>query len=418
MPVQAAHIRKARWLLVLAPVLLFAFALTSAEPWVPMGRAATAQQVETAHNAFREVHRSRSTGKPSDISLNAADLDSVAVMVSQGFAPNRLRLQLNRGTLTVTASRPFLTRWLNVRAELSGRSVGFPAIRATIGRIHFPQWMSRLALALTRHLLGIQGTSLPPLDTMVQSTNIAADSVRARILIPATGLIDRAMASDALLLSDETVAGIYCRLTAQQRSAPDPLFAHQLKRALAAAEPTKEQHAAALVALAMLVVDPRAGELAGNTTAKVRSCIIRPFPTTLQGRTDSSKHWSLSAALTVAAGSRLAIAMGEWKELSDSLSQNAFLARDDRSGFSFVDLATDRAGFLTARQLTNPARLVAARARLLSASDEQLLPSATTRLGDGMSNAAFVRQFGATDDPRFAAELVRIDKVLNGAGID
>jgi hypothetical protein len=253
---------------------------------------------------------------------------------------------------------------------------------------------------------------------MVQSTNIHTDSVGARILLPATGLIDRAVASSALVLSDETVSSIYCRLTAQQRSAPDPLFAHQLKRALAAAQPTKEQHAAALVALAMMVVDPRVGELVGKTNAMVKACIIPPTPTTLQGRMDSPKHWSLSAALTVATGSRLTIAMGEWKELSDSLSTNAYLAHDDSSGFSFVDLATDRAGFFTARQLTDPSRLGTARARLLSAGDEQMLPRVTTQLNDGMSNVEFVRRFGATDDPRFAAELMRIDRELYNAGID
>jgi hypothetical protein len=417
-PVISAPIRRARWPLVIGLMLVFAFLLTNSEPWVPMRRAATAQQVEAAQDAFRQVRRNRTTGQPSDILLNANDLDSIAVMVGQGFPPNRLAFRLDDRKLKVTASRPFLSRWLNVRAEAAGQSVGFPALKVTVGFIHFPAWLSRAGLALGRQLLAFKGARLPPLDTIVQSTSIASGSLRARLLIPATGLIDQAVASEAIVFSDATVSDIYCRLAAQQRSAPDLLFAHQLQRALVAARPTGEQHAAALVALAMLVVDPGVGKLVGNTLAKAKSCIIPPLPTSLQGRMDWPKHWSLSAALTVTTGNRFTIAMGEWKELSDSLSKNAYLAHDDPSGFSFVDLAADRAGFHVARQLIDPTRLGRSRTWLLSATDEQLLPGVTTRLNDGMSNAEFVRRFGATDDPRFVAELDRIDSELDKAGVN
>ena len=110
--------------------------------------------------------------------------------------------------------------------------------------------------------------------------------------------------------------------------------------------------------------------------------------------------------------------MGEWKELADSLSQSAYLTHNDRSGFSFVDLATDRAGFLAARQLTSSSRLGSARARFLAARDKQLLPSSATHLNDGMRNADFVRRFGGTDDPRFQAALGAIDADLREGGLD
>ncbi|MEO7740218.1 MAG: hypothetical protein ABIS10_13110 [Novosphingobium sp.] len=390
--------------------------MTSAEPWVPAQRAATAQQVQAGHSAFRELRRSRVTGQPSDVSLNAADLESIGVLVGQGFAPNRLAFRLDDKTLTVTASRPILTRWINVRAQASGRSVGFPHLKVAVGSMHFPTWMSRVALAAGRQVLAIRGVKLPPLDTMIRSTSIAGGIVHANILIPATGLIDHAVASEALVISDVTVSSIYCRLTAQQRSAPDQLFAHQLKRALTIARPTSEQHAAAIIALAMLVVDPGVGNLVGNTPALAKSCIVPTIETTLQGRMDWPKHWSMSAALTVATGNRFTIAMGEWKELSDSLSKSAYLGQDDPSGFSFVDLAADRAGFHVARQLIDAEQLERSRVWLLSADDEQLLPRSATRLNDGMSNAEFVRRFGATDDPRFGAELQRIDRELGKAG--
>jgi len=394
------------------------FFLTSAEPWVPVKPAATAQQVQAARKIFGEARHSRTTGKPSDLSLSAADLDDIAVMVSQGFAPNRLEFRLRRDILTVTASRPFLSRWINVRIKLSGRSVGFPELRATVGSIRFPAWLSRMLLELGRQLLAIRGASPPPLDKLVQSTSIVEDTVNARILLPRGRIIDQTLADDVLILDPSTIANIYCRLTEQQRTSPDPLFAHQLQRAISAAEPSREQHGAALVALAMLVADPRVDELVGEMPETISSCKIPVASTTLQGRKDWSKHWSMSAALTVATGSQFAAAMGAWKELSDSVSKRPNLARNDPSGFSFADLAADRAGILAARQLTDAALLGKARRGLLQADDEQLLPKAASRLDDGMSNTEFVRHFGGTDDPRYLALIKSIEDELRKGWVD
>lgn len=400
-------------------LLLGAFLLiTSSNAWVPPRPAATAQQVEAARTAFRVARQSRLTGQPSDLVLGAGDLDSLSAMVSQGFEPKRLDMKLSNGVFIATASQPLLGRWLNLRAEATGRSQGFPAFRARIGAFPVPAWLSRVGVEIGRRLLIFQGAQIPPLDVLVQSTSVAHDHVKARIFLPKSGLLNQVLADPALQITDTVVARIYCRLTALQRAAPDRLFAHQLHRALMAAEPTAAQHGAALVALAMLVTDPRVGELVGDTPAKVRACLI-PVPlTTLQGRSDSPKHWSVSAALTVATGGHLAVAMGEWKELADSLSQSDYLTHNDRSGFSFVDLATDRAGFLAGRQLTSSSRLGAARARLLAANDGELLPISATNLNDGMRNAEFVRRFGGTDDPRFRAALIVIDGDLQKVGLD
>jgi len=62
---------------------------------------------------------------------------------------------------------------------------------------------------------------------------------------------------------------------------------------------------------------------------------LRPLKLTLLGRNDSAQHFVISAALTAWAGEPLAEAIGVYKELAD--------ARHG-SGFSFADLAADRAG--------------------------------------------------------------------------
>ncbi len=64
---------------------------------------------------------------------------------------------------------------------------------------------------------------------------------------------------------------------------------------------------------------------------------VKPYPTKISfyGRKDLAKHFIVSAALSVSAGSRMADFIGLAKEIDDS---------DSGSGFSFADLAADKAG--------------------------------------------------------------------------
>jgi len=63
----------------------------------------------------------------------------------------------------------------------------------------------------------------------------------------------------------------------------------------------------------------------------------------VHGRHDLVQHYLVSAAVTASAGSGLASAMGEFKELDDSRGG---------TGFSFADLLADRAGIRLAEMAT------------------------------------------------------------------
>lgn len=396
--------------------LLFLLA-TSSRPWVPEPGAATAQQVKLTRNAFQAARKSRATRKPVALTLDQPQLDAVSTMIGQGFPPNRLSAHIDGDRLTVTASRPFLGRWLNVRGITSGKSIGFPDLSARVGAIPVPGWLAKFGLGIARRLLILRGATLPPLDTLVAGTDVANGRITARITLPRTGLVDQASSDGALAIDDDEVARIYCKLADEQRANPDPLFAHQMRRAMALSSATRQSDGAALVALAMMAVNKDVGQLAGDADTKTAKCKAPSGQLTLQGRMDSPKHWSLSAALEVTTGRNFTVAMGEWKELSDSLAKNPFLAKGDSSGFSFVDLATDRAGFFWAKALTDPATIDQAREKMAQATDEMLLPKPAVELNDGMPNAQFVAAYGGTDDPRFKAKVASIDAMLKANGV-
>ena len=386
--------------------------LTSPAPAVAPVRAPDAVQVERARGAYLALGKSRETGRAEPVRYEAEELESIAALVTRGFPPNRVAVDLSGESLVVRISRPVLFRWVNLRAEMAGQSRGFPAVRMTIGHLRLSQAMSRRILELGRRWLNWRGSRLPALDSMVTHSAIGGDALVARVMLPPTGLIASATRGGRPAVSQADVARIYCHLSARQAAAPSSLFAEHVRRAFAAAGMTPQQRGAALVALAMLVVDPDIDVLGGRSLAAAQRCRLDPVATTLHGRTDWPRHWALSAALGVTTGSQFSSAMGEWKELADSLPRQQLLGAGQGSGFSLADLAADRSGNRTASRLLDPASAGTEHRRLLGASDDSLLPRAATRLDEGLSNAEFVRRYGATDDPRFAALLADIDALL------
>jgi hypothetical protein len=170
---------------------------------------------------------------------------------------------------------------------------------------------------------------------------------------------------------------------------------------------------AAFVALAMMTVSPQAGELVGLAPEDVEGCQTAASAYMFKGRSDLSKHWSLSAALAVTTGTTLTESMGEWKELSDSVSAKSEFAKGDPTGFSFVDIAADRSGFLTGQSAMDADRSRDFAASMAHVSEDELLPSALLSLEDGLPAAEFKRKYGTIRDPRFLTKIKQIDAVLN-----
>ena len=122
----------------------------------------------------------------------------------------------------------------------------------------------------------------------------------------------------------------------------------------------------------------------------------------LHGRRDFAEHFVISAAITVNGSSRLANAIGLIKEEEDA---------SKGSGFSFTDLAANRAGVKLGERATGEAaaqmqqRLAAAR------HDADLLPDFRD-LPEFMSQAEFDRRFGPIGSPRYLKVIDRIDARL------
>jgi len=98
----------------------------------------------------------------------------------------------------------------------------------------------------------------------------------------------------------------------------------------------RNEYKAAILALGVYFGSRQFESVIGRVlTEDLKSC-VSDNGVTLDGRNDLVRHFAVSAGLQVLAVSKVSFAIGEFKELLDSGKGG--------SGFSFIDLAADRAG--------------------------------------------------------------------------
>lgn len=120
----------------------------------------------------------------------------------------------------------------------------------------------------------------------------------------------------------------------------------------------------------------------------------------LQGREDFSKHYLLSALLAADAGSPLANAVGLYKEIQDSRGG---------SGFSFNDLAADRAGTLMGERAIGGHTAVAVQQLLAVAAQSDIMPE-TADLPEFMPEAEFNRRYGGIEGTAYRDMMLEIER--------
>lgn len=418
---RSARHRWRRVLLVVAALLLGSVLLLTGG--APIGRALpapTAEQVGAARAAAMQLRVLRATpGASGVVRFSAMDLQAISTLASHGFAPDRLDVRLVDGALRIDAAHKLpLGRWLNVALTVRSQPNGFPPVRMTIGHVPLGEGATRLAIRTARWLLAKRNVPVPPLNTLVRRFTVLRGGVVANVTL-SPSMIEGLARLDGHRIDPAQVARIYCTLGRLQARAPLGDVAAQVRRAFTLQSPataTAERNRATFVALAMFLVDPRAGEMAGNARERTDACRVPVPVVTLHDRADLTMHWTLSAALTAGSSTQIAQAMGTWKELADSLSKQSEFAVGDPTGFSFLDLSADRSGFRIATVAVQPADAVRIATALSRVTQDQILPPALMTEQDGLTNRQFVRHYGGISDPRYDAAVARIDAVLDAQG--
>jgi hypothetical protein len=178
-----------------------------------------------------------------------------------------------------------------------------------------------------------------------------------------------------------------------------PLFALAAERSAAGGHAATENRAA-LLTLALFATHRPLGML-------VPAAYQWPQPVpkfvTLRQRHDTAQHFLVSAVIAVEDGTPLADAVGLWKELND--------ARRGGSGFSFNDLAADRAGTRFG-ELAVRAPALAQQRVAAGVSDADLLPEVGD-LPENLPQSEFMARYGGVGGKAYNRLLATIESRLD-----
>jgi hypothetical protein len=169
-----------------------------------------------------------------------------------------------------------------------------------------------------------------------------------------------------------------------------------------------EQNRAAILAFGIAVGHPNLARFVGLETDSplVRSAARVGQGTTLNGRDDWPRHYAMSAALAVVKHPIISDAGGLMKEQLDTLTRS--------SGFSFGDLAADRAGVRFAFAATRSDIAAGAmQERLRSGfSKKDFFPS-EVHYPENLSVEEFRHNFGSVGSERYQSTISQIEVALD-----
>ncbi len=358
-------------------------AMISFSPALPEPQPFSAQTALEGRRALSSLRKSASEGGQTQVSLSWAQAQALVRLGESVRGQERFALrQKGVGEAELLASKrlPF-GFWINASAWVRGAEDGKPLIHGQIGHLPIPSAFVDPLFNLGRWWLKQSGISLPPLADLVHHIAIDRASLSARLTIPAdTGLL-MALPLHPLASTDPIdpalVEGHFCRLVMADLREPARSFATQVNRAFEGQVP--DDGRARLVALGMFTGSPELIRLVGQSAKDIRKCPVTMANATLLTRQDLARHWAISAALAATLGSDPSTMMGLWKEMADSVPGG--------SGFSYADLAADKAGVRIAQGLSGGRQNPQLKTWLATASEEKLLPIKGMNLPEGLATS-------------------------------
>ncbi len=353
-------------------------------------------------------------GEGRRISLSEEDFDLMVNYLANRYGHGGARILLKRGAVFITTSvllpNTTLRRFLNVDAALIATD-GLPRFEhLRIGRLPVPAWLADWVLvravarlqededyAFATNVIKNVSFADGRIGVVYEWQSDLPDKVR-------TDLLSRA-SQERLRVYQECLAEASGSLPAKNVSLTElmvPLFRLVQERS-GGGDPIAENRAAIFVLTLyvngtdMATLLPAAKDWQSPTAHHV----------TLNGRDDFPKHFMVSAALAAGAGGPLSDAVGLYKEVEDSRSDDS----RSGSGFSFNDIAADRAGTRFGElAAASPISARNLQQQLSAAVGERALMPATDDLPEFMSEAEFKRRFGGVSAPAFNSMMAEIER--------
>jgi len=379
------------------------------EPMVRRAAEITPSNIKRAQQVLEQNDPRRlRAGTRRSLTLNQQDLDLAANYLAHFYANGSARLILHNDKAELTASlrppRLPVIFYFNVTAILTGDSPipRFDELR--VGRLLIPGLIANWLM--TRAIVQLLGKDAVDAATQsVKKVDLRKGQLTVAYEWPSN--LGEALRSAALTPDDQERLRAYqerLTLIGNAPKAKKTSLAELLVALFELAEvrsrqgdPVAENRAAILV-LAFYVNGKPLGMIlpAANDWPHPMGGTV-----TLNGRHDLSKHFIISAALAAKAGGPFADAVGLHKEIEDSRGG---------SGFSFNDIAADRAGTRFGEYAVIGSSVRQLQQKLSAGISEKDIMPATQDLPEFMPEDEFKRRFGGVDAPEYKKMMAEIER--------
>lgn len=432
------------WLVACAVVGLSALLLSVAALWAvrqalqthPIASAGAPLAVSDLNAArrliSRDVLREAFHGAPLTLSLSGAQTQALVQDLGTRVlhAPTTLSLAAQQADLMLSlpiqrtplrALSPW-GAWLNVHARLQAVRPGPPElVSIQVGRLSIPpalaRWVGR-RVAQSHGLLELADLGLSAIER-VQINPVGVSATlrwRPELSTQASALLVPPEMVAALADQHHQLAALLApggphgtpRADRPLHALLAPLMARAQQRSLAharsASSPDLQAQASRENRAVLLILGFYVNRVSlVSLVPAARDWPALPVrPVTLQGREDWAQHYLTSAAMATDLGGRLSDLIGMYKEMLDAAPQGR------GSGFSFNDLAADKAGVRLGRLARHDPLALQERLQRIQA-DTDVLPDISD-LPEFLTQAQLQQRYGGIDAPAYQALMRDIDR--------
>jgi hypothetical protein len=418
-------------LLLVATLLIVLTSISESSSLVEETASVDTTSVIKAKKAAKQVYKDLMDGKQDELFtliLSENEINGIVAIGSRAVPEFKGHVHITpqaiSGFFTLNIASNPLGKYVNLKTIITPSSNGLSIKQVSIGSINIP---GNLAVLLVEFVLNraiaddVFGTRLlnaiNSIEVNKSSIILTYSSVPGlRNAIESTKDRYKALRDDLALLSDPALVRIYyqhiCNFNSSNYGIGQESVGHYLDAAFTFAKKRSgvskapvEENKAALLALAIYLgsyrFDTVIGALDKETLAK---CQPQDRKILLANRSDLRLHFIFSAALKIISDSEISFVIGEFKELLDT--------QRGGSGFSFADLAADRAGIRFAElALDKKGSLRVQKIAPQLRQEERFFPSIID-LPEGIPQSLFDKH-GGIESEYYKKHLTEIDKRIN-----
>ena len=425
-------------LAILTPAVLLALVVSRTPLVTPDSHLQVADVGGVRDLVSREQIKATLRGVPTTVQVPARNANAIAKDLARRVLDAGVAISWAQGEATLQASIPLsrtplralaaVAPWVNVQAHIRQAPSGPPELsQVRVGNVPMPAswvlWAAGQVAArqgvLEPALIGLQAVARTDIQTQGAGVTL---QWRPELSHRAFGLLAPPEDRGRLEVYHRqlaTLMGPDSPDEALRGYGPVPLsallrhlFAQAHQRTLSQGMSQTEGTATHDVALrenraVLVVLALQAGQVPpGRVIPGAEAWPEVPVRAVLMhGRTDFAQHYVLSALLSTQVGGRLADAVGVYKELLDALPGG------QGSGFSFNDIAADRAGIrFGQRALRNPMEL---QQRAMEGQTDAYFMPDVSDLPQFLSSQALQSHYGNVGSAGYQAVLAQIERKVD-----